>query len=372
MKNTPLYDKHQDLKGRIVDFAGYNLPVSYTSIKEEYFAVREKTGIFDISHMAPFFFEGDTQYLLNFLDYITIRKISNMINGEVKYNAIVNENGLLIDDITVYKINNEKYMLVVNASNQTKANDFFKKVISANENFEKAIQFYRPEDYVFIALQGPTSEKILKNLSDVLKLQYKEIFYYEFYSIEKENFTSVVSRTGYTGEDGFELLLPVEVGQKFFSMAIEEGALPCGLASRDLLRMEVFYPLYGHELKENFTPSQGGLKWLIDKDKDFIGKEAVLKELENPSARIMGFVLEEDGVPRTDYEIFVDKDGEKEKIGVVTSGGFSFTWNKGFGLVYIDQKYAKKGQNYLLKIRDKYKKITMYFKSPYQGSIVRR
>ena len=366
MKKTPLFEEHLALKGKMVEFAGYQMPVSYGQIKEEYDAVRNRVGLFDISHMAPIYIRGEAAEIISFIDQVTCKNIAEIARGQVQYNALVNEQGGLVDDITVYHVDANLYAIIANASNKEKVLKFLDKVKSENGS---NVTIDAVEDYVLMALQGPGSEEILKKVFAAHNLPVADIYYYECSPLPLGDFPALLSRTGYTGEDGFELLLDIKKGSAVFKDLVSNGARPCGLASRDLLRLEVFYPLYGNELNETDTPFQSGIGWLVSKDKDYIGKEKVEATRQNPGHRVRGFIFEDEGVTRKDYKGY---SSDNREIGSVTSGGFSFTWGKGFGMARIDAAYASKGTDIYVDIRGQKKKAEVLAKSPYQGSIKKR
>ena len=321
MKKTPLYPNHTALGAKMVEFAGYEMPLSYKDIKSEYYAVREGCGIFDISHMAPLRLSSDEpERVSSFINQITCRNISGLKEGEVQYNALMLENGGILDDITVFYEKPGKYFLVVNAANRENAMQYFQKL---DPSLKEGVNIEEIDNYAMIAVQGPRSEETLAKAVETSKIlsDFDELYYYEFASLEEKFPQGFVSRTGYTGEDGFEVMLPSDQGRQLWEDLIKAGALPCGLASRDLLRMEVFYPLYGNELNRERTPYTSGLAWLVSPEKEFIGKEPVMDSKDNGKRRIRGFIMEQKGhIPRTGYAVLNDKG---EEIGVVTSGGFS-------------------------------------------------
>lgn len=372
---TPLNNEHKQLKAKMVEFAGYEMPVMYSSVKEEYNAVRSACGIFDISHMAPILLSGENVKAM--IDFITCRRLDRITQGQVLYNALVHDKGGVIDDITFYMLDDSTYMTIANAANKQKVLDYFSSVVNDTQKNFSQVNIRPYSDYILMAVQGPTAKDLVAKTAEQQGFAFDEIFYYEFSLLKKKqevyNFTnglpSIISRTGYTGEDGYEILLPMADGKSFWNNIIKQGALPCGLAARDTLRMEVFYPLYGHELSMEWTPLQGGIGWAVDLDKNFAGKDVMAKQKAEGHARIRGFILEEDGVPRQGFAIL---DAEGKQVGEVTSGSFSFTWNKGFGLAFLDKEHVAPKQELWVDIRGKRKKIKTYGLSPYKGSICKR
>ena len=363
MKTTALNQKHKDIKAKMVEFAEFEMPISYGQIKDEYFAVRQACGMFDISHMAPIILQGKTEYLTSFLNRITCKEVTAISKGEVQYNAMINHQGGLVDDITIYYLNNDKFMVIANASNRDKVLDYM------NAENKESVEIKPGENYILLAVQGPKAEETLYRLLQKKELSFNEIYYYECSELSNssDEFTTVLSRTGYTGEDGFEVLLSTEDGLALFNSLLDAGTKPCGLAARDVLRLEVFYPLYGNELNAERTPYESGIGWLVSPDKEFNGKDIVIASKGNSNVR--GFLMLEDGVPRKDYPIVTADD---ENIGSVTSGGFSFQWNKGFGMANLKKGYTKKDTEIFIEIRGQKKPARVYAKSPYQGSIKRR
>jgi len=362
MKKTPLYESHKELGAHMVPFAGFEMPVFYKSIKEEYEAVRHNSGVFDISHMAAIAISSKNLEAISFINSLTCRDIEPMQNYSVQYNAIMLPEGGLLDDITIYRIDQNHYYMVVNASNKDNVLDY----LSTNQKNHQDVTIRLLENSIFIAVQGKNSETLLKKAGLFDEVDFNNLFYYEFASLKKDD--TFISRTGYTGEDGFEFLLDVDAGATAWKKLIDAGAIPCGLGARDILRMEMFYPLYGNELNRDRTPLESSLKWIFSNDKEFMGKEVALKK--GVKQKICGFLMKEKGaIPRTGYKV-MDPGGQQ--IGVVTSGGFSFQWNCGFGIAYLNHESAKTDTPVSIEIRDKLHPATLYTKSPYQGSIKKR
>ncbi len=367
MKTTPLTEIHKELSAKLVEFAGYSMPVSYGTIKDEYEAVRNKSGIFDITHMAPILIHGEQNAVVDFINKLTCKDISPLKPGDVQYNALINAQGGVIDDITVYSISAKKYGIIANASNRENV------MAALNEHAQNSqVRVEEVKDYVLTALQGPEAESVLKKCFAEAGYNVPEIYYYECGELEvasaPADFTCLLSRTGYTGEDGFEILLPEKEGQAMWRALTAAGATPSGLAARDLLRLEMFYPLYGNELKADWSPYEGGIGWLVSAEKDFIAKDLVLAKKKGFEGKVRPFLMLEAGVPRKDYKVF---DGDTE-IGLVTSGAFSFGWGKGFGMAWVKKGFTKSGTKLAVEIRGQKKEIEIISKSPHQGSIKRR
>lgn len=358
LKKTPLFDFHQKAKANMVPFAGFYMPVYYTSIKEEYYQTRENVATFDISHMSPISLSSENPLAIKeMIQYLTPRNLKEMIPGKIYYNAFLNENGGIKDDVTLYFIDNHHMIIIANAINGEKITNYLNEWI--DKKF-KGIHIKHLQDYIFFALQGKKAETILRNIFNQLSYPYEDLSYYSFARLD-DGF-AFYSRTGYTGEDGFEILLPKKQGIAAWEASIHAGATPAGLGARDILRMEMFYPLYGHELNEDLTPLESGLSFITSKDKDYLGKEKIWNKVS--SKKLIKFTLEEKGIPREKMTI-INKDNQS--IGHVTSGGFSFQWNCGFGMALINEEEYLEELKII--IRDKTIPIKIHKKRPYSGSI---
>jgi len=323
---TPLKDIHKKLKARFTDFVGWKMPLQYSSIVEEVKAVRSKVGIFDISHMGRILLEGkDVKEKLQFL---TTNNVGKLSVGRVQYNLFTNEKGGVKDDITVYKLAEDKFFLCVNAVNKEKIIKWLSEFCSPRD---------MSEDYLQIAVQGPESESVLSKFFNV-----SDIRYYGF----KTFGDTIVSRTGYTGEDGFEVYINPKEGIELFEELVRL-AVPCGLGARDILRIEMGFPLYGNELSESITPFEANLDRFVDTNKDFLGKEEMLRK--GVKEKLFGLELQDKGVPRKGYKIFK---GNKE-IGYISSGTFSPTLNKGIALCFVKLEERREGNEVDIAIRDK-------------------
>jgi aminomethyltransferase len=365
LKQTPLYENHKNLEAKIVDFAGYEMPVSYSTVKQEWESVRKQVGIFDISHMAPIVLEGSAKDLIQLINYSTCRDITELKIGQVQYNAVMNENGGLVDDVTIYKISADQWTLIVNASNKHNVLTHLNEQI-LTQGF--SVKANIPSEYTLIALQGPNAEEALVQIMPQYKGVLSNLFFYEFLSTNDTNLPGMISRTGYTGEDGFELLQTPEAGKETWEKLIEIGVQPCGLASRDMLRLEVMYPLYGNELNSGIGPYKSGIGWLLSGDKDFMGKNIALAEKQNKDVRTFGFQVLKPGVPRAGCKI-IDSNGKN--VGTVTSGTHCFAYESGFGMAFFYDG-RDKAQEYFVQVRDKSLPIKTFIKPPYSGSIKRR
>ncbi|NLY76688.1 MAG: glycine cleavage system aminomethyltransferase GcvT [Tissierellia bacterium] len=347
-KKTPLYDEHVKLGGKIVDYAGWFLPVQYEGLIKEHEAVRNDAGLFDVSHMGQIMVKGKDA--LDFLQYLLTNDISKMTDNQTMYALLCYPDGGVVDDLLVYKYGPEEYLLVVNAANTEKD---FKWMIDNKKDFNIILENIS-DQIGLVALQGPKAEKILQKLTDYDLSSIKPFHFKR--DIEVAGVSCKVSRTGYTGEDGFEIYSSPEdivtVWNKLLEVGKEDGLKPAGLGARDTLRFEATMPLYGQEISEDVTPLEGGLKFAVklDKEADFIGKEALKKQWEEGLKRkIVGFELLGRGIPREGYEVY--KDGKK--IGYVTTGYLSPTLKKNIGNALIDSSEADLGNEIDIMIRNK-------------------
>ncbi|HHW03285.1 MAG TPA: glycine cleavage system aminomethyltransferase GcvT [Thermoanaerobacterales bacterium] len=308
LKRTPLYDAHLKLKARIVEFGGFEMPVQYTSVIDEHMAVRTKAGVFDVSHMGEILVEGEKSE--EFLNALLTNDVASLNNGKVQYTIMTYDNGGAVDDLMVYRMDENVFFLVVNASNKDKDFEYIKNHAPAGVKVEDVSQ-----DYAEIAVQGPDSLKFAEKL-----LGPMNIGRFCFKILNYDGATLIISRTGYTGEDGLEIYGPSEAVVKLFYGFVEAGITPCGLGARDTLRFEAGLPLYGHELSENITPVEAGLTAFIKFNKDFCGKDVLYRQIkENEGKRLIGLRLKEKGVPRQGYRVFFGG----EEAGSVTSGNFA-------------------------------------------------
>jgi len=346
VKKTPLYEKHLEQKGKIIDFGGWALPVEYSGIIAEHEAVRNASGLFDVSHMGEVTVIGEDAE--RYIQEIITNDISILNNYQIAYSAMCYPDGGVVDDLLVYKFNNKKYLLVVNASNTEKDFEWFKDHVFGDVTVENV-----SADYAQLALQGPKAEMILQ------KLTSKNLNEIEFYNFAENvmigDINTLVSRTGYTGEDGFEIYLSSEDGAKLWDLLLAkgkgDGLIPTGLGSRDTLRFEACLPLYGQEINKDVTPLEAGLGFFVKLSKDsFIGKDSLVKQKsEGLKRKIAAFEMIDRGIPRSHYEVFADN----KKIGYVTTGSFSPTLKKNIGLALIEADYAKEGTEIEIVIRNK-------------------
>lgn len=327
----------------MIDFSGFQMPVQYTSIIKEHEMVRSSAGLFDASHMGEFLIRGSET--VEFLQYLLTNNMSDVKVGKVVYSPMCNEKGGVIDDLLAYRLGEEEYLLVVNASNKEKD---WKHVVKVAEKFDGVTVKDNTDQTSLLALQGPESEAILQQLTEV---ELKDLPYYFCCQGEVLDYEVLLSRTGYTGEDGFELYVKNEeapvIWKALLERGEEHGLNPAGLGARDTLRLEAGYPLYGNEFDEETPPLLAGLKWTIDFDKgDFIGREALKEVLEQGlDKKLIGLELLERGIPRSHYPVFVSG----EEAGEITSGTFSPSLKKSIGMAYVPSSYD--GEELLVKIR---------------------
>lgn len=348
MNKTALYQKHLSSGAKIVPFAGFEMPVQYSGVTDEHFAVREKAGLFDVSHMGQFFVEGSSSAEL--LQFVTTNDINSLENGKAQYSCLPNGNGGIVDDLIVYKIGHEKYFVVVNASNIEKD---WNHISAYNEKFGAQLTNVS-DDMSLLAIQGPKATEILQKLTDTV---LSEIPYYHFKIGTVAGVSEVIiSNTGYTGSGGFEIYFKNENAETLWDAILEagkvEGIIPCGLAARDTLRLEKGFCLYGNDIDDTTSPLEAGLGWITKLDKgEFVDSEFLRKQKEEGVTRkLVGFELTEKGVPRHDY-LVVDTEGNA--IGRVTSGTQSPLKKVGIGLAYVDKPYFKLGSEIFIQVRNK-------------------
>jgi aminomethyltransferase len=353
MKTTAFTEFHLKAGARMVPFAGYNMPVEYFGITEEHLTVRERVGVFDVSHMGEFWVTGPDS--LNFLQYITSNDVSALNDGKIQYSCFPNGKGGIVDDILVYRFGSEKYLLVVNAANIEKDWNWCvlnaakfgmvtgKDIINASDGFAQ------------LAVQGPLAMKLMQKLT---KIPVESMEYYTFKVLEIAGINDVIfSTTGYTGAGGCEVYVRNEDGPKLWEAVFEAGRefdiRPIGLGARDTLRLEMGYCLYGNDINDLTSPIEAGLGWItkFTDEKDFIDKDLLFNQKKNGVNRMLtGFVIIDRGIPRQHYEVVNDKG---ETIGEVTSGTMSPMMKQGIGLAYLDKGYWKPDTEIFVRIRNK-------------------
>ncbi|GAF63783.1 glycine cleavage system aminomethyltransferase [Bacillus sp. TS-2] len=344
---TPLFDEYSKLGAKTIDFGGWALPVQFSSIKDEHEAVRTKAGLFDVSHMGEVLVKGPQA--LAFIQSIVTNDVSTLEEGQAQYSAMCYENGGTVDDLLVYKLNDVEYMLVLNASN------IHKDIEWMNEHLIEGAEIFNiSNETALLAIQGPLAEGILQKIADQDLTHLKTFHFYEEVTLKSAK--ALVSRTGYTGEDGFEIYCDKKVASSIWNTLLEvgksEGLVPCGLGARDTLRFEARLALYGQELTKDITPLEAGIGFAVklQKQADFIGKSALLQQKEEGLQRkLVGIEMLEKGIPRTDYPVFI---GEKE-IGKVTTGTQSPTLKKNIGLALLDIDFTTLGTEVEVQVRKK-------------------
>ena len=359
VKKTALYDEHVAAGGKIIDFAGWALPVQYEGIMEEHEAVRNAAGMFDVSHMGEVDVIGKDAFA--FVQNLVTNDISKLEDNQVMYGMMCYEHGGVVDDLLVYKFNGEHYYLVINASNVAK--DFAWMQEQSKGYDLKLVNL--SDDVSEIAIQGPLAQDILQKVVDIDLSTIK--FFYCNRNVTIDGVKCLVSRTGYTGEDGFEVYTDhegiVKVWRKLLEVGKDMGLKPTGLGCRDTLRFEATLPLYGHEIDQDITPLEAGLGFFVKLDKEnFIGKDALVAQKENGLPRKTVGLEMQKGIPRQGYEVF----SGDQKIGVITTGYFSPTLKKNIALALIDSAYGEMGSELGVQVRKNVFPATVVSKRFYQ------
>lgn len=364
LKQTPLHTIHKEMGAKMVPFGGWDMPVQYTGIIQEHLATRSAAGLFDVSHMGEIFVTGKEEDLLSFLESVTCNTIASMKTGQVQYNAVVNEDGGLVDDITVYKFNESKYMICSNASNYLAVTKHLEKY-----NKGKVTVVDDSKNWHQIALQGPNADAIF---SKYLGKDLSSILYYHFEEMNWKEETIIVSRTGYTGEDGFEIYtsntLGVTLWKDLLEIGKDFGLVAVGLGARDTLRLEAKYPLYGHELNAEWTPVESGINFIVkEKPAPYLGYERIIADKKNgPKRKIVGIRLMEPGVLRENFPIF-SNDGKE--IGKSTSGTHSPSRKESLGLAILETEFTKNQTEVFVEIRGQKKLAKVETGAFIQGSV---
>ena len=344
MKNTALTHVHESLGAKMVPFAGYNMPVQYEGVNAEHETVRKGVGVFDVSHMGEFLISGTTA--LDLIQKVTTNDAATLVNGKAQYSCLPNNEGGIVDDLIVYKIKDEQYLLVVNASNIDKDWNWISAHNSVGADMKNL-----SDDYSLLAIQGPKAVEAMQSLTSI------DLFAIKYYHFEVADFAGIehviISATGYTGSGGFEIYCKnsevEQVWNKVFEAGAAYGIKPIGLAARDTLRLEMGFCLYGNDINDTTSPIEAGLGWITKFTKDFTNSENLKKQKENGvSKKLVAFEMQERAVPRHDYEI-VDADGNQ--IGIVTSGTMSPSMNIGIGMGYVPTKYSEIGTEIFIRIR---------------------
>lgn len=345
MKNTALTDKHVQLGAKMVPFAGYNMPVQYTGINVEHETVRKGVGVFDVSHMGEFILKGEKS--LDLIQRVTSNDASKLYDGKVQYSCLPNEDGGIVDDLLVYRIDEKTYMLVVNASNIEKDWSWISKF-----NTEGVEMKDISDRTSLLAVQGPKAADALQSLTDI------DLGSMEYYTFKKGTFAGIdnvlLSATGYTGAGGFEIYVDNKDAEKLWNAVFEAGATfgikPIGLGARDTLRLEMGFCLYGNDIDDATSPLEAGLGWVTKFNKEFTNSAALQQQKqEGVKRKLVGFEMIDRGIPRHDYEI-IDANGNS--IGKVTSGTQSPSLQKAIGMGYVNNDFAKEGTEIFINIRD--------------------
>jgi len=341
---TPFYEKHILMHAKMVEFAGFWMPMFYEGIVPEHKAVRTSVGMFDVSHMGEFFVKGPRAF--EFVQRMTTNDVSKLDVWQAQYSCMVNDEGGIIDDLLVYRLP-DKFMIVVNASNIEKDFAWLQSHLPS-DGVELVNATF---DVALLAVQGPRAQRVVQRLTD---FDLERIDYYHAAKIKVAGEEMIVSRTGYTGEDGFELYMDKDLALKLWDAVYEagepDGIKCCGLGARDTLRLEMRYLLYGNDMTEENNPYEAGLGWIVKLEKgDFVGREALINiKAEGIKRKLVAFELLERGFPRHGYKVFKDD----REIGYVTSGTFSPMLNRGIGLAYVPKEFAKVDEKFEVMVRE--------------------
>lgn len=344
MKNTALTHVHESLGAKMVPFAGYNMPVQYEGVNIEHETVRNGVGVFDVSHMGEFFLRGENALAL--IQKVTSNDASKLVDGKAQYSCLPNNEGGIVDDLIIYKIADNNYLLVVNASNIEKDWNWISQHNDLGVTMENA-----SDAYSLLAIQGPKAAEAMQSLTaiDLANMPYYSFQMGEFAGVKDV----IISATGYTGSGGFEIYFKNEDAETIWNKVFEAGAAfgikPIGLAARDTLRLEMGFCLYGNDINDTTSPLEAGLGWITKFDKEFVNSANLKAQKEaGVTRKLVAFELTERGIPRHDYEI-VDKDGNV--IGIVTSGTMSPSLNKGIGLGYVPTAFSAVDSEIAIRIR---------------------
>ena len=350
LKKTPLNDAHRKLGGKMVDFGGWDMPVQYTAgVIGEHLRTREHSGLFDVSHMGEFWVEGTNA--IDFVNRLTTNDVTKLVDGQAHYSALTRESGTVVDDLLVYRFDRDKLLLVVNASTTEKDWDW----ITSHTRDENVTLTNVSADYCQIAIQGKDAINILQKLTDT---NLEDIKYYHFTVGKVDDIEAIISRTGYTGEDGFEVYADASKAEQFWNKFLEvgdygteTGILPCGLAARNTLRLEAAMSLYGHEISDEITPLEANLGWICKLKKDFIGRDALVRQKEEGlKRRLVGFEMIDKGIARDGFDVYINE----KKAGFVTSGSPAPFLKKNIGLAFVPSEFANLGQEIKIDVRGKH------------------
>ena len=342
LRKTPLNEVERELGGKMVDFGGWELPVQFSGILEEHEAVRTKVGVFDVSHMGEITVQGNQA--LELLQRATCNDVAKLEAGRIHYNGLLYPNGGFVDDILIYQNTPDDFFVVVNASNTDKDFEWLQQAAQGMDVEVKNVS----AEYAQLAIQGPEAERLLQPMTDV---QLADIKYYRFATGTVDGAPAIVSRTGYTGEDGFEIYVGPEDAPRILRKIVGAGAKPCGLGARDTLRLEAKMALYGNDIDHTTTPIEADLNWIVKLDKgEFAGSDVLAREkTEGPQRKLVGFEMVDRGIARHGYPVVEGG----EEIGVVTSGTHSPTLKKAIGLAYLPLDKSAQGSELTVLIRGK-------------------
>jgi aminomethyltransferase len=348
LKKTPLNDAHRELGGKMVDFGGWDMPVQYPAgVIAEHLATRTRAGLFDVSHMGEIFVEGEDA--IDFVNRLTTNDVTKLIDGQAQYSALCYENGTVVDDLLVYRFDRDKLLLVVNAGTTGKDWDW----ITSHKKGENITLTNASADYCQIAVQGPKALEIAQKFTGV---DLGEIKYYHFTVDKFDGVDAIISRTGYTGEDGFEVYADKDFATQIWNDLLDAGLsyamLPAGLAARNTLRLESGMSLYGHEISDEITPLEANLGWICKLNKgEFIGREPLAKQKEDGlTRRLVGFEMIDKGIARDDFPVYINN----EMKGYVTSGSPAPFLKKNIGLAFVPAEFANIGQEIKIDVRGKH------------------
>jgi len=349
VKKTPLNEEHKKLNGKLVDFLGWELPVQYSGVIEEHNAVRNKAGIFDVSHMGEITVKGKDA--LKFVNYMTSNDVSKLAHKQIHYSTFTTDKGTVVDDLLCYRKDDNDFLLVVNAANVDKDFDWLK---SHSSTFDIELENIS-NNVAQIAVQGPNAVKIIEKIFGSVATDMK---YYWFDNAQFEGEQVILSRTGYTGEDGFEIYLSNNLSTVLWRKVLELGKpfglIPCGLGARDSLRLEAKMCLYGNDMDDTTTVLEAGLGWVTKLDKDdFLGKPVLVKQKEEGlQRRLVGFEMVDRGIARHGYPVFLNQEDEKE-VGKICSGSYAPYLEKNIGLTYMPKGFGKVGTEFFVGVRKK-------------------
>lgn len=352
LKQTPLNEVHRELGGKMVDFGGWDMPVQYPAgVIAEHLRTRNSCGLFDVSHMGEIHVDGPDA--IDFINHLTTNDVSRLVDGQAHYTALTREDGGVVDDLLVYRFGPEKLFLVVNAGTTEKDWEW---ISGHRADFEVDLR-HASVEYCQIAIQGPKAVAILQTMTET---DLESIKYYHFTQGEVDGVPSIISRTGYTGEDGFEVYADAGKAEQLWNKMLEagnygaeDGILPCGLAARNTLRLESGMSLYGHEISDTITPLEANLGWICKLKTDFIGRDALLRLKEQGLQRkIVGFEMRDRGIARDGFDVYIND----EKAGVVTSGSPAPFLKTNIGLAFVPTEFANIGQEIKIDVRGRHLK----------------